>query len=61
MKAAILTISDKAHRGEREDKSGPALAAWLKERAVEIVSARTVPDEQEAIAAQLVAWADSGI
>ncbi|MFP5276507.1 MAG: molybdopterin adenylyltransferase [Acidobacteriota bacterium] len=61
MKAAILTISDKAHRGEREDKSGPALAAWLKERAVEIVSARTVPDEQEAIAAQLVAWTDSGI
>lgn len=61
MKAAILTISDKAHRGEREDKSGPALAAWLKEHAVEIVSARTVPDEQDAIAAQLIAWAGSGI
>lgn len=59
MKAAILTISDKAHRGEREDRSGPALAAWLKERAVEIVSARTVPDEQDAIAGQLIAWADS--
>lgn len=61
MKAAILTISDKAHRGEREDRSGPALAAWLEERGLEIVSARTVPDEQDAIAAQLTTWADSGI
>ncbi len=60
MRAAILTISDKAHRGQREDKSGPGLAAWLKERSVEIVSAATVPDEQVAIAAQMIAWADSG-
>lgn len=61
MKAAILTISDKAHRGEREDRSGPALASWLNERAVEVVSARTVPDEQDAIAAELIASADGGI
>ena len=60
MKAAILTISDKAQRGEREDRSGPALAAWLAARAVEVTSARTVADEPEAIAAQLIAWADSG-
>lgn len=58
MKAAILTISDKGHRGEREDRSGPALAAWLAQHAVEVVSAKIVPDEPDAIAAQLTEWAD---
>lgn len=58
MKAAILTISDKGHRGEREDRSGPALAAWLAQHSVEVVSAKIVPDEPGAIAAQLTEWAD---
>lgn len=60
MKAAILTISDKGARGEREDRSGPALAAWLKQHSVEVVSSKMIPDEPDAIAAQLIAWADGG-
>ena len=60
MNAAILTVSDKGHRGERDDRSGPALAAWLAQRSVEVVSTRMVPDEPDAIAAQLIEWADSG-
>jgi molybdopterin adenylyltransferase len=60
MKAAILTISDKAHRGERADKSGPALAAWLEERGFDIALMKTVPDEQDLIADQMVEWAGSG-
>ena len=60
MRAAILTISDKAHRGERADTSGPALAAWLRERGWEIAGMKTVPDEEPVIAAQLSDWAASG-
>ena len=59
MKAAILTISDKGHRGEREDRSGPALASWLAERQVEVVFTKLVADEADAISAQLIDWADA--
>lgn len=60
MNAAILTISDKGSRGEREDRSGPALAAWLAQRGVAIVAQKIVADEADGISAQLVAWADDG-
>ncbi len=58
MKAAILTVSDKGDRGEREDRSGPALASWLAERQVEVVFTRLLADEAGAISAQLAGWAD---
>jgi molybdopterin adenylyltransferase len=60
MNVAILTVSDKGHRGERDDRSGPALSAWLAQRSVEVVSTKMVPDEPDAIAAQLIEWADGG-
>ena len=31
MRVGILTVSDRSHRGEREDRSGPALAQALRE------------------------------
>ena len=61
MKAAILTISDKGHRGERADESGPALAAWLADRGFQIVWTRVLPDSAPDISAQLIEWADSGV
>lgn len=60
MRAAILTISDKGHRGERDDRSGPALAAWLQQRTAEVVAQEMLPDEADAISAQLREWADGG-
>lgn len=60
MKAAILTISDKGSRGERVDTSGPSLAAWLRERDVEVVHSAIVPDEEDQIADALENLADSG-
>jgi len=59
IRAAILTVSDKGARGDRTDKSGPALAAWLREHGVEVAATAIVADEQAAIAEQLRAWADS--
>ncbi|MEW6219062.1 MAG: molybdopterin adenylyltransferase [Thermodesulfobacteriota bacterium] len=58
MRIGILTVSDRAFRGEREDRGGPALASWLKDRGEEEVVFGLVPDEAEAIAAVLRRWAD---
>src|SRR5512146_1814579 len=58
MKAAILTISDKGSRGERVDTSGPSLAAWLRERGVDVAHTGIVPDEEGQIAQILMDLAD---
>lgn len=60
LRAAILTVSDKGSRGERIDKSGPALAQFLTARGVAIATTGVVADEQELIAGKLEQWADSG-
>ena len=56
IQAAILTVSDKGSRGERDDQSGPALVTWLAERDVEVAATATVADEQPLIAAKLSEW-----
>ena len=56
----ILTISDRASRGEYEDKGGPALHAWLARVLTspwEAV-ARVIPDEQPLIEAALIELCD---
>ena len=59
-KAAILTISDRSARGEREDLSGPALARAARDAGLEVSVQEIVPDEQEIIASRLRALADGG-
>ncbi|HUA99303.1 MAG TPA: MogA/MoaB family molybdenum cofactor biosynthesis protein [Terracidiphilus sp.] len=61
VRVAILTLSDKGARGEREDLSGPALAVWLASHHVIIAVTRMLPDEPEVISAQLAEWADTGV
>src|SRR5262245_12456943 len=58
MRVAILTISDKASRGEREDLGGPAIREALVELDPEWGEYRIVADEQEQISAALVALCD---
>ena len=53
IRIAILTVSDKSARGEREDASGPAIREALREQDVEFVDYRVVPDEQHDIAEAL--------
>ena len=50
IRIAILTVSDRSSRGEREDASGPALAAAVREWPAEVVSVTVVPDDRGAIA-----------
>jgi molybdenum cofactor synthesis domain-containing protein len=49
MRAAILTISDKGSRGEREDKSGAAIREFVGEMGGEVVAHDIVADEQDDI------------
>jgi len=49
----ILTISDRASSGEREDRSGPEAASLLDAATFTVVGQRIVPDEHELIAAAL--------
>lgn len=55
-RAVILTISDRCHRGEVEDRSGPAIFAQLP--AIDAVSIHheVIPDERERIAGVVRSW-----
>ena len=57
-KVGVLTVSDKASRGEREDKSGQLLQELLKEAGFAITAYAVVPDEEEIIAQHLKEWVD---
>ena len=59
IRAAILTISDKASRGERVDTSGAAIAELLATIDAAVQRSEVVPDERDQIAATLRTWADS--
>lgn len=52
-RAAILTISDKGARGEREDKSGPALKTILEKAGFSIVCLEILADDQQLIEQRL--------
>lgn len=57
--ALIITVSDRCFRGEREDLSGPALAACLTEQGFALLPPVLVPDEQPLIEAALIAACDA--
>lgn len=58
IRLAILTVSDGVSRGEREDRSGDAIADWTARRGYDLAARAVVPDEPGRIAAALTAWAD---
>ena len=58
VKAAVITVSDKGSRGEREDTSGPAVAEKLREAGFEIAYQSIIPDAQPVIEAELIKCAD---
>ncbi|MBI5185911.1 MAG: MogA/MoaB family molybdenum cofactor biosynthesis protein [Nitrospinae bacterium] len=57
--AAILTISDKGSKGEREDVSGATARRILEGSGFRIQLYCIVPDEVEEIKKKLVEWSDS--
>ncbi len=53
-RAIVITISDSASRGEREDLSGPAARDELEKLGCEVVAVQVVPDELEQIKQGLI-------
>ena len=58
MRCAVLVLSDKGSRGEREDTSGPALVEFLAREGHPGAHLDLLPDDRPTIAARLRHWAD---
>lgn len=56
--AAVITVSDKGFRGEREDTSGPALCEMLRSQGWQIIHTAVVPDEKDLICRELTDCTD---
>ncbi len=60
MKAAVLTVSDRAYDGVYDDKSGPEAVEILREQLhIEDVQLAVVPDDQERIQQTLLHWVET--
>jgi len=57
-RAAVLTISDSAYRGAREDRSGPTVRGRLEKLGWKVCAVEVLPDEREQIATRLATLAD---
>lgn len=57
-RAAVITVSDRCHRGERLDEAGPAVAALLEKAGYKVSVTGLVPDEEADIMAALIQIAD---
>jgi molybdopterin adenylyltransferase len=53
---AVLTLSDKGSKGEREDASGPLIQAMLNSMAAEIKYSEILPDEKDLLKKKLIQY-----
>ena len=60
IRAHIIKVSDGAFHGQREDKSGGAVAAMLDGNHFDVSGPEVVPDERERITAVIVAAVQAG-
>jgi molybdenum cofactor synthesis domain-containing protein len=61
MKVGILTVSDKGAKGEREDRSGPAIREIVEAAGGQVIRTRIIPDDPEVISETLVDWTEEGL
>jgi molybdenum cofactor synthesis domain-containing protein len=59
-KALVLTISDSASQGKREDLSGPEARRILQEAGFDVAAVEVLPDERRDIEARLRRAGDEG-
>lgn len=58
-KVAVLTISDKCSKGQREDKSGKVVQDIVKKLPGEVVKYEIIPDEPEMIKERIIDYCDN--
>lgn len=58
-RVAVLTISDKCSKGQREDKSGKIVQELIKALPAEVVKYEIIPDERELIKEKLIDYSDN--
>jgi molybdopterin adenylyltransferase len=59
MRVAVLTVSDSVSRGQREDRSGPAVAERCRALGWQVVSCEVVSDDRDTLEKGLLALAAS--
>ena len=59
--AAVITVSDRSYKGEREDKGGPLVAKMLENDGYNVVLTEIVPDEKEKISEAIIKAAAKNI
>ncbi|MBL8069337.1 MAG: bifunctional molybdenum cofactor biosynthesis protein MoaC/MoaB [Armatimonadetes bacterium] len=59
--AQVLVMSDRAHRGEYEDRSGPILERALDAHGAGSVSIMVLPDESDSLANEVRTASESGV
>lgn len=59
MKAAIIVASTSGYKGEREDKSGPAIARMLKQVGFEVKFLKVLPDDKMILSEVMKKLADN--
>ncbi len=57
-RAAVITLSDRGARGERQDESGPAAVQMLTEAGYEVIETVLLPDEPELLKKELCRLTD---
>jgi molybdenum cofactor synthesis domain-containing protein len=60
-RAAVITVSDRGFRGEREDKSGPVVREIARAAGYRVEHCVILPDEQDLLEAELKRLADGGL
>ena len=59
LRVAVVTVSDRSARGQREDRSGPAIAEAAEADGAQVVRREVVPDDPEGLTALLAAVCDA--
>ena len=59
LKIAVITVSDKGYRGEREDRSGKYIVDYFKENGWVVSDYAIVPDETDIIKDKLIDICDT--
>ena len=58
-RVAVLTISDKCSKGQREDTSGKMVLELAKKIPAEVIKYEIIPDEPQIIKAKLIDYCDN--